>query len=158
MPISNNNDDDNGAPGTENTQDSTLSNRDTPEVSTFVNAQDVGGSTPLHLAADGGHLSTVLLLLERNADPEVRTFAEQRTALHLAAEAGHSEVVRELLNHGSDVSALDYEFQTPLHLAVAKENVDITLYLISAGADMDLADIHGNTPLSMADGNNSPGI
>ena len=52
---------------------------------------DAGGRTPLHLAAAGGHASTVELLLHNNADPSARDTAG-RTPLGLAEAAGHADV------------------------------------------------------------------
>ena len=64
----------------------------------LTSAKDGEGRTPLHLAAAGGHASTVELLLHNNADPNVRDVAG-RTPLATADAAGHTAVV-ELLRRG----------------------------------------------------------
>jgi ankyrin repeat protein len=64
----------------------------------ITRAADAEGRTPLHLAAAGGHLSVVELLLHNNADPNARDGAG-RTALAAAEAAGHAGVA-ELLRRG----------------------------------------------------------
>lgn len=60
-------------------------------------------SSLLHLAAHGGHLPLVELLLERGADVNYREKGDRTYAMHWAAAAGHLEVVRRLADSGGDV-------------------------------------------------------
>ncbi|XP_034448264.1 cyclin-dependent kinase 4 inhibitor B [Hippoglossus hippoglossus] len=55
------------------------------------------GSTPLHDAARTGHVGTVRLLVEHQADPEARD-NKQRRAVDLAEEYGNKDVVAFLEN------------------------------------------------------------
>ncbi|OJJ94689.1 hypothetical protein ASPACDRAFT_48596 [Aspergillus aculeatus ATCC 16872] len=69
-----------------------------------VDMQNSRGQTPLHLAAQRGHLGIVRLLLM--APQPVDVNARDRfgsTPLHLASENGHVEVVRLLVAHHARV-------------------------------------------------------
>lgn len=59
--------------------------------------------TLLHLAAFGGHLSAVDLLLRRGLDVNVREKGDNTYPMHWAAAAGHLDVVRRLAEAGGDV-------------------------------------------------------
>ena len=79
---------------------------DTDEVAAVLSmdnwltaAKDAEGRTPRHLAAAGGHASTVELLLHNNADPNVRDAAGV-TPLAAAEAAGHAAVVALLRQGG----------------------------------------------------------
>jgi catechol 2,3-dioxygenase-like lactoylglutathione lyase family enzyme len=57
----------------------------------------------LHLAADGGHLACVELLLRRGFEVNRRDKSDNATALHWAAYGGSVEVVTRLLDAGADI-------------------------------------------------------
>jgi len=75
-----------------------------------------GGSSPLHCAADHGHLEASRLLLEAGADLSATT-DDGRTPLHYAAQQGREDVMQLLLDHTPDVSVQDTDGRTPLHYA-----------------------------------------
>jgi ankyrin repeat protein len=64
-------------------------------------------SGALFKAAAGGHLSTVLLLLDAGAAVDARG-SSQETALMAAAGGGHDESAQLLLARGADPAAMDY--------------------------------------------------
>ena len=68
-------------------------------------------ATPLHLAAQGGHLAVAEALLAAGADLALATGAGQ-TPLHKAAFEGHDAVAELLLARGSDPNAADQEGYT----------------------------------------------
>ncbi len=66
----------------------------------LARATDADGRTPLHLAAERGHVATVETLLHNNADPNTRDRGG-RTALALAESAGHRAVAERLRAAGA---------------------------------------------------------
>ncbi|KAK7064304.1 ankyrin repeat-containing domain protein, partial [Favolaschia claudopus] len=58
-----------------------------------LNTRDEYGYTPLHLAADRGHLSVVKFLLEHGADPTLKD-EDDLEAHELAQAAGHNDIVQ----------------------------------------------------------------
>jgi ankyrin repeat protein len=69
--------------------------------------------TLLHVAADGGHLAAVDLLLQRGLDVNAREKGDNTYAMHWAAAGGHLDVVRRLAEAGGDVvgSGDDHELE-----------------------------------------------
>jgi ankyrin repeat protein len=61
------------------------------------------GHTLLHLAARGGHLAAVELLLARGLDPNAREPGDRTYPMHWAAAGGHAAVVERLADAGGDV-------------------------------------------------------
>jgi ankyrin repeat protein len=98
-----------------------------------VNALDTNDSSPLHYAAQYGHLSCLKLLLEQ---PETKPNLRNRigyTPLHLAVQNGHLAVVSVLSQTpGVDRNIVDnasvcfFGYRTPLQSAQARGLHDIT--------------------------------
>ncbi|KAJ7786214.1 ankyrin repeat-containing domain protein [Mycena metata] len=65
------------------------------EPSVDINARDDFGYTPLHLAADRGHLPIVEFLLQKGADRTLKD-EDDLTAVELAQAAGHERIVHIL--------------------------------------------------------------
>ncbi|KAG8741606.1 hypothetical protein FRC12_015613 [Ceratobasidium sp. 428] len=66
----------------------------------LVNARDEFEYTPLHLAADRGHLNVVRLLLSRGADTSLKD-QDGDTALEIATVAKHDPIVQILREHSN---------------------------------------------------------
>ena len=121
-----------------------------------VNARGGYYETPLQGALYKGHLSIVLLLLERGADAEYRDHNGQ-SALYTASSHGYSEVVRSLIDRGADLNTQCEDTNnsqhvrwTPLQVAIHKSRQDIALLLLESGADPE-SRYHGDqTALYMA--------
>ncbi len=77
--------------------------------------------SPLALAVSSGRLALVSMLLDNDADPNVR---DQRgyTPLHLAAQSGDSEIIRVLLFNGANLAAVSEDGKTPIDMANAAGN------------------------------------
>ncbi|TGL88781.1 hypothetical protein EHQ68_09090 [Leptospira congkakensis] len=86
------------------------------------------GLTPLHYAAEYGHLDLVKKLIEKGADvnAESGTFSEfgakegYQTPLHLAVKYGHIEVAKYLISKGADINARTYRHYTIMTIAWKK--------------------------------------
>jgi len=98
-----------------------------------VNAQDIFGYTPLHLASRNGALSIVKVLLQNNA--HINAASERGdTPLHWAIFFEHTAIVEILIKAGADLDAKDEDDATPLHWAFARKQMEIVAMLKAAGA------------------------
>eukprot|EP01052_Picozoa_sp_SAG31_P043108 SAG31_NODE_7078_length_1794_cov_7.903856_1_plen_517_part_01 len=90
------------------------------------------GLTLLYIAAYGGHLEIVQMLLE---DPEVdindQTDQHKLTALMPAAQEGHLEVVKYLHARGADPNIRNDEEGTALLFAAKYNRLEIAKYLLN---------------------------
>lgn len=113
----------------------------------------VDGVTALHVAAQGGHLKTVNLLLEGGAKVDVKD-EQDRTALMLAVKGNYGEVASQLVKNGSNPNTkfVDAEGETHNLLmdALMVENIDFALLLVENGADLYYKDAKGVTTLLQA--------
>jgi ankyrin repeat protein len=127
------------------------------------NAINVGGATPLLLAAQAADVEAMRVLVAVGADPLASTYGGT-TALMLAAGLVHVEgsqrfrpesealaAVRLALELGADVDAANEHGQTALHGAVYRAANTIIQELHDAGARTDLADERGRTPRRLAE-------
>ncbi|XP_054161431.1 GA-binding protein subunit beta-1-like [Oppia nitens] len=107
------------------------------------------GTSPLHFAAQFGHIETAEVLLRAGISRDARTKVD-RTPLHLCAQEGHLTIVSLLIMHGSDVDAKDMLRMTPLHWAVERGHTDVVDCLLSNGADVSVQSKFEKTPIDIA--------
>jgi cytohesin len=93
-----------------------------------VSATDLFGKTPLHHAAQSGHVAAIELLSEAGANVEA-VDDWGRTALHYAAAFGHVSVVKVLLRSGAKRSPVDKIGQAPVDYAMRRERVHVVSLL-----------------------------
>jgi hypothetical protein len=107
------------------------------------------GRTPLHTAAEAGHVAVVEVLLEAEvrASPSTR---EGWTPLHLAAAGGQAEVARRLIAAEAPVGPVDGLGDRPLHLAAENGWRETVELLLGAGAEPDERDRWERTALHRA--------
>ncbi|XP_023316006.1 tankyrase-2-like [Trichogramma pretiosum] len=123
-----------------------------------VDALDILGRTPLHVALGHGHADQVELLLRKGANPNFLDGAG-RHPLHIIGGRGREWLmdddlvttyfrVSEEKRLTLQLNARDRWGRTPLHLAVASlDNEEMARLLLRHGADPTLVDEDGSTPL-----------
>ncbi|XP_053446979.1 ankyrin repeat domain-containing protein 6 isoform X2 [Nycticebus coucang] len=107
------------------------------------------GRTPLHLAANKGHLSVVQILLKAGCDLDVQDDGDQ-TALHRATVVGNTEVIAALIQEGCALDRQDKDGNTALHEASWHGFSQSVKLLIKAGANSLARNKVGNTALHLA--------
>ncbi|XP_066110361.1 ankyrin repeat domain-containing protein 6 isoform X1 [Saccopteryx bilineata] len=107
------------------------------------------GRTPLHLAANKGHLSVVQILLKAGCDLDVQDDGDQ-TALHRAAVVGNTEVIAALIQEGCALDRQDKDGNTALHEASWHGFSQSVKLLVKAGANVLAKNKAGNTALHLA--------
>lgn len=115
----------------------------------LVDATDENCMTPLHLAAVGGDVATVRLLLAKGADIDARA-DRGGTALYFACTYGHVEVANLLLSRKAKIDTPLNDGWTALHSAVFKYHKDIVQLLLRSGAAVNPKTKGGRTPLDVA--------
>jgi ankyrin repeat protein len=117
-----------------------------------VNQAKHNGATPLHIAAQIGHLDGVrALVTELGADVN-QAKQDGATPLLIAAQNGHLEVVRALVTEmGADVNQAEQNGSTPLCVAAEQGHLEVVRALVAElGADVNQATQDGVTPLMVA--------
>jgi Ankyrin repeats (3 copies)/Ankyrin repeats (many copies) len=105
----------------------------------------------LHAASRYGHAEVVYLLLQRNADVNIRsTYYVKWTPLHFASANGHAKVVPLLLEHGADINAQSTSDSTPLKFASENGHLEVVQLLLACGADVHIRDTSGESPFNWA--------
>jgi ankyrin repeat protein len=82
-----------------------------------INALDKDKMSALHHAVFNSHKEIVTLLLEHDADINIKGQEGQVTPLHLAAVRNNREIVELLLKKGADLHAEDLYGRKPIHYA-----------------------------------------
>jgi len=126
------------------------------------NYKDLIGATPFLLAAKGGDVPYMRVLLANGADPSIRS-KDGITPLMVAAGVGcvpgqWVEPERDILaavkvlveELHADVNAVNNKNETALHGAVCRSADSVIQYLVDKGARLDIRDADGLTPLEKA--------
>ncbi|XP_058509916.1 ankyrin repeat and SOCS box protein 16 isoform X1 [Solea solea] len=116
------------------------------------------GSAALHLCTSAQSFHCAELLLEGDAEVNVRMKELRVTPLHVAARRGLEEHVELFLSHGADVLATNREGETPLNAACSGAErpsetgryLRVIQMLLGAGADPKTAGRKKHTPLHNA--------
>ncbi|KAK6492048.1 transient receptor potential cation channel subfamily A member 1-like [Huso huso] len=123
------------------------------QIERHINYVDKSGSTPLHLAVQGGNTEVIKLCISNGAKIDLQQ-SDKSTALHFACMQGATEAVKLMLstyNGGQDVvNIVDGAHQTLLHKATMFDHVELVEYLLMKGANIDSLDCESHSPLLLA--------
>jgi ankyrin repeat protein len=120
-----------------------------------INARNIRGHAPIHLATVKGNSDIVQLLLKNGAEVNVVGTDSGCTSLHYAASVGHVDLCELLVRYGADIDAQTAKLETPLHLAVAKGHREVVAILLKYSARLDIRDKNGMMPLQQAENINN---
>lgn len=107
------------------------------------------GYTPLHAAAQAGHLTIAKVLVKKGISIDSSAQCGS-TPLHLAAQKGRDNLVEYLLSLGAQLELRDLQGRTPLHLAAWQGHIRIVEALLGAQANVHDKALGGYTALHAA--------
>lgn len=120
-----------------------------------INAQQIDGTSALHLAAVRGDRALVQLLLDLGATVDIRDMVNS-TPLHWAVSYRHMAVVKLLLREGANIDVRDKAGTTPLMRCAApnpgRGGWAILRLLLDNGAATNLKNNAGHTALDLTRG------
>jgi len=111
-----------------------------------VEAENVDGLRPVHLAVRTGLVELIELLIQYGANVDAADVYGNRP-LHEAVSCHGLHVVQLLVEHGAAVNVQNIDGKTPLHIAVERQQSEVDVLLLNVGADVGLTDVWRNTPL-----------
>lgn len=86
--------------------------------------------SPLHFAAQKGHIEIVKYLIKSGAQIEFKNLTGT-TPLHWAAQNGHLEIVKILISHGADPNSKNKKSKRPINCAQQYSHREVVEYLNS---------------------------
>lgn len=117
-----------------------------PELTNYSN---VIGSTPLIIACENNYTEAVRILLDNNADVNVKA-SHDMTALMYACEHDNIEMVQLLLDNNANVNDRNYSNVTPLMIACGNGHKNIAQLLVNNDADLNATNDSNKTALMLA--------
>lgn len=119
-----------------------------PTLPADPNTRTAEDETPLHFAAQHGHLTALIELLAHGADPNIVNIRDE-TPLDLAAQYGRLQVVQILIRAHNELLLGLKATKTPihhtaLHLASRNGHRDIVELLLVAGCNVNITTPNGS--------------
>ena len=118
-------------------------------ITLVIDARDSHDRTPLSLAAEHGHKSVTILLLDNGADIEAKC-PGFGTPLMTAAHFGQDQEVSLLLDRGADTNAVDSAGCSALHKASLNGYAKVVKVRLESGADVNADVLEYGTALQSA--------
>lgn len=119
-----------------------------------IDAYDIWGYTPLHVAAENGNIDVCCALIAKGALVNTRSKTDDRyTPLHCAAMKGHWMLCIELLKRGAEVLAKDAAGNTALHKAAEIGCAQTITVLVQQGATIYTKNDREKFPHQLAEEN-----
>jgi len=112
--------------------------------------------SPLHMAAQDGHVAVCRQLLETGADLQFRG-QNQFTPLHWAAQFGKVGVIAILMQRGADTRALDSDLWTPIMVACHSQQL-LCVRALLPRADLAHHSTYGGSLLHIAAVQGDPAV
>mmetsp|Transcript_31536 Transcript_31536/g.56589 ORF Transcript_31536/g.56589 Transcript_31536/m.56589 type:complete len:1131 (-) Transcript_31536:58-3450(-) len=114
-----------------------------PEDTFDLEVRDLRGQTPLHLAAQGGDLGLVQVLLDNGAQPNAQEETTGWTPLHFAVSKAHYSLILQLLHHdATNVNQVDKFDWPPILEACSRLDARATSLLVNGKANLDFRNQH----------------
>ncbi|CAC5401621.1 unnamed protein product [Mytilus coruscus] len=126
-----------------------------------VNVRDWKG-TPLYFALEKGNVGISKLLLDHQADPNIKGWLEKgsQTPLHIAVNNGNIDLVKLLLTRNANVNVQSnfIRKETPLQVALQHQNDNIVKLLLDHKANCNLYCKFTKPPLYEAVSQGNPNL
>ncbi|XP_070505854.1 ankyrin repeat and sterile alpha motif domain-containing protein 1B-like isoform X2 [Chironomus tepperi] len=119
-----------------------------PTLPADPNCRTAEDETPLHFAAQHGHLTAIIELLAHGGDPNIVNVRDE-TPLDLAAQYGRLQVVQILIRAHNELllplkATSTPQYHTALHLASRNGHRDVVELLLAAGCNVNILTPNGS--------------
>lgn len=116
----------------------------------YINTHNSDGLSALMLATEKGGVGWTNMLLERDANPDIRNKSDGRTVLMFFAERGNKLGVDLMLAKKADVNVQDELGETALMKAVRGRKLRIVQRLLEANHDLYMTNATGRDVFDIA--------
>ncbi|CAH1798047.1 unnamed protein product [Owenia fusiformis] len=114
-----------------------------------INQTNKHGESVLHIAASGGHIEIIELLLTKGINLSAKD-KHGDSAVFWAARQGQVKVIEYLKSQDVSLDTQNKSGEAPIHVAARYGHTHVVEYLAAAGADINIQDKEEETPLHCA--------